>query len=101
MRDRYEYGSTPLGYGRRYSANTYREYEKETYHPDDYMNSMHENYEIYKNQGQYDTRQNSMQNLNDTLEGIINVLAMLKTEARSPQEMDLIRRYIVTINEMY
>jgi hypothetical protein len=42
-----------------------------------------------------------MQNLNDTLEGIINVLAMLKTEARSPQEMDLIRRYIVTINEMY
>lgn len=101
MRDRYKYGSTPLGYGRRYGANTYREYEKETYHPDDYMNSMHENYEIYKNQGQYDTRQNSMQNLNDTLEGIVNVLAMLKTEARSPQEMDLIRRYIVTINEMY
>lgn len=100
MRDRYKYGSTPLGYGR-YGANTYREYEKETYHPDDYMKSMHENYEIYKNKGQYDTRQNSMQNLNDTLEGIVNVLAMLKTEARSPQEMDLIRRYIVTINEMY
>ena len=101
MRDRYEYGSTPLGYGRRYGANTYREYEKDNYRPDDYIKSVHENYEIYKKQGQYDTRQNSMQNLNDTLEGIINVLAMLKTEARSPQEKDLIRRYIVTINEMF
>lgn len=101
MRDRYKYGSTPLGYGRMYGANTYREYERNNYNPDDYMKSMHENYQIYKNQGQYDTKQNSMQNLNDTLENIINVLSMLKMEARSPQEMDLIRRYIVTINEMF
>ena len=42
----------------------------------------------------------SLQGLNDTLESIVNVMAMLKKEARSPQEMDLIKRYIITINNL-
>lgn len=97
----YNYGSTPLGGHRTlYGENTYREYEKESYHPKDYVEEMKDNYKRYNEQKQYATRDLSMQGLNDTLESIVNVIAMLKKEARSPHETDLIRRYITTINNL-
>lgn len=104
MRDSYyrdSYGSVPMGgYGRRYGADTFREYEGEVYNPKDYKEVMKENYQIYKDQRSYAPKELSMQGLNDTLESVVNVMAMLKKEARSPQEMDLIKRYIITINNL-
>ena len=104
MRDNYyrnNYGSVPMGgYGRRYGADTFKEYEEENYRPKDYMGDVKENYRIYNEQKSYATKELSMQGLNDTLESIVNVIAMLKSEARSPQEKDLIKRYIVTINNL-
>lgn len=105
MRDSYyirnPYGSTAMDtYGRKYGDNTYREYERESYHPKDYVEQMQENYQIYKEQNKYVNRNTSMQSLNDTLESVVNIMAMLKKEARSSEERDLIKRYIVTINEL-
>ncbi len=104
MRDDYyrnSYGSVPMGgYGRMYGADTFKEYQGEPYNPKDYVKAMQENYQIYNEQGQYANKELSMQGLNDTLESVVNVLAMLKTEARSPQELDLIKRYIITINNL-
>ena len=104
MRDSYyrnSYGSVPMGgYGTRYGADTFMEYDKENYHPDDYARVMNENYQIYERQKQYANKELSLQELNDTLESVVNVMAMLKKEARSPQETDLIKRYIITINNL-
>ena len=99
--NRSPYGSTAMDtYGRRYGADTFREYDKERYNPKDYMDEMQENYQIYNEQNEYTPKNASMQNLNDTLESIVNVMAMLKKKVRSPEEMDLIRRYIVTLNNL-
>ena len=103
MRDNYyrdSYGSVPMGGYGRDGADTFREYEGEIYNPKDYKDVMKENYQIYKDQRSYAPKELSMQGLNDTLESIVNVMAMLKKEARSPQEMDLIKRYIITINNL-
>jgi len=100
MNYRYNYGSTPMGSYGRYGADTFREYDRERYQPKDYVEEMNNNFKIYNEQKEYAPKEFSMQSLNDTLESIVNVMAMLKKEARSPQEVDLIRRYIVTINEL-
>lgn len=100
MNYRYNYGSTPMGSYGRYGADTFREYDRERYQPKDYVEEMNNNFKIYNEQREYAPKEFSMQSLNDTLESIVNVMAMLKKEARSPQEVDLIRRYIVTINEL-
>ena len=103
MRDNYyrdRYGSVPMGGYDMYGADTFREYEGEIYNPKDYKEVMKENYQIYKDQKSYAPKELSMQGLNDTLESVVNVMAMLKKEARSPQEMDLIKRYIITINNL-
>lgn len=104
MRDYYGrdyYSSTAMGgLGRRYGADTFREYEEEAYKPKDYVKDMQDNYQIYKNQAPYAPKDFSLQSLNATLESVVNVIAMLKRDARSPQEKDLIKRYIVTINEL-
>ena len=103
MRDSYyrdSYGSVPMGGYGRYGADTFREYDKENYYPGDYERVMNENYQIYEKQKQYANKELSLQGLNDTLESVVNVMAMLKKEARSPQEMDLIKRYIITINNL-
>lgn len=104
MRDNYyrnSYGSVPMGgYRDMYGADTFREYDRENYQPSDYERVMNENYQIYANQKQYANKELSLQGLNDTLESVVNVMAMLKKEARSPQELDLIKRYIITINNL-
>ena len=100
MSYRYNYGSTPMGSYGRYGADTFREYDRERYQPRDYIDEMHNNFKTYNEQKEYAPKEFSMQSLNDTLESIVNVIAMLKKEARSSQEVDLIRRYIVTINEL-
>ena len=99
--NRNRYGSTAMDtYGRMYGADTFREYDRENYNPKDYMEEMRENYQIYNEQNKYTPKNASMQNLNDTLESIVNVVAMLKKQVRSPEEMDLIKRYIVTLNNL-
>ena len=97
----YPYGSTAMGgYDRRYGADSYMEYDRHNYHPDMYKDDMHRNYQHYTEQVNYAPKEISRESLNDTLENIVNTMAMLKREASSPEELDLIKRYIVTINQL-
>ena len=97
------YGSSVIsGYGRnrRYGDNSYREYEYDNYSPEESMEDMHQNYRNYDEHRENTPREMYIEDLNDTLESIVNTISMLKKAARSPEEVDLIRRYIVTINNL-
>lgn len=103
MHERYvrnPYGSMALGgYSRRYGDASYREYDRDSYSPEAYRQDMNQNYQNYM-QKQYVPYEISRESLNDTMDSIVNIIAMLKREARSPEELDLIKRYIVTINQL-
>lgn len=103
----------------RYSA--YNNYGREAYgrrardsrgrymghRPEDRIDEMYMNYqaysegkEAYGRSGNYSAKEDSMMCLETMLESMVDFVKMLKEEAGSQEEMDLIHKYIKKINEM-
>lgn len=91
---RYRYGEDygRRGYDRRYRGN-------------DYLNEMGDSYERYSdyresyNRG-YGHKEDTMRPLENMLEATVDFVRMLKEEANSQEEVELIRKYTRKISEM-
>lgn len=76
------------------------------YKGDDMIDDMHRNYRMYSdgreqyNRGNYGAKQDTMQSLEYMLESVVDFVEMLKEEAGSQEEMELIKHYTKKISEM-
>ena len=74
--------------------------------PEDRIDEMYMNYQAYSegkeahSRGVYGAKEDSMMCLEDMLESMVDFVKMLKDEAGSQEEMELIHRYIAKISEM-
>ena len=95
-----EYGRDE--YGRR---GNYR--ARGNYRGNDYMDSMYNEYnryeegrEQYKRGGNYNAKEDSMKSLEYMLESMVDFVKMLKEEAQSQEEVNMIKKYTRKISEM-
>lgn len=90
-----EYGE---GYGRRGRDRKYR--------GDSYMERMQGEYGRYEegrrnyNEGNYGAKDDTLKSLKYMLEATVDFFRMLKQDANSPEEMELVREYTRQISEM-
>lgn len=76
------------------------------YKGDDMIDDMHRSYLMYSdgreqyNRGNYGAKQDTMQSLEYMLESVVDFVEMLKDEAGSQEEMELIKHYTKKISEM-
>lgn len=97
------YGNYGRGgsYGRRGYDARYRGHR-----PEDKIDEMYMNYQAYSEgreaygRGNYGAREDSMMCLETMLESMEDFVKMLKEEASSQEEIELIRKYIKKISEM-
>ena len=103
----------PDRYGERYGRRMRDSQGRYMGHSEEIMNKLDEivdklnqhygNYsdsrEMY-NRGDYEAKEESLQSLNYMLESVVDFIAMLKREAKSQGELDLIKRYAQTISDM-
>ena len=70
------------------------------------IDDMHRSYRMYSdgreqyNRGNYGAKQDTMQSLEYMLESVVDFVEMLKDEAGSQEEMELIKHYTKKISEM-
>ena len=94
-----EYGRDE--YGRR---GNYR--ARGNYRGNDYMDSMYNEYNRYEegreqyNRGNYNAKEDSMKSLEYMLESMVDFVKMLKEEAQSQEEVNMIKKYTRKISEM-
>ena len=95
-----EYGRDE--YGRR---GNYR--ARGNYRGNDYMDSMYNEYnryeegrEQYNRGGNYNAKEDSMKSLEYMLESMVDFVKMLKEEAQSQEEINMIKKYTHKISEM-
>lgn len=89
-------------YGRR---GNYR--ARGNYRGNDYMDSMYNEYnryeegrEQYNRGGNYNAKEDSMKSLEYMLESMVDFVKMLKEEAQSQEEVNMIKKYTRKISEM-
>lgn len=76
------------------------------YRGEDVLNDMFSSYGRYSegkeaySRGNYGAKTDTMESLGMMLESVVDFIAMLKEEAGSQEEMDLIKRYAKTISEV-
>lgn len=110
-RDYDEYGNyerEPYGrIRRRDSRGRYRGDEMEKrHHGEEMMNEMYHGYRRYSegkeqyNRGNYNAKEDTMKSLEYMLQSMVDFVEMLKEDANSQEEMDLIRQYTKEISEM-
>lgn len=93
------------GYGQ-YNARGYGEYNRRRYRGDDYMERMRGEYGNYEesrksyNAGNYGAKEDSLKSLEYMLESAVDFFKMLKEEANSQEEINLIRKYTQKISQM-
>lgn len=86
----------------RYSARGY----DSKYRGKEVLGNMMEDYEAYSEsseqfgRGNYSAKHDSMENLSAMLDSVVDFIAMLKKDANSQEELDLIKRYSKTISDM-
>lgn len=112
---RYGEGSYGRGYGRGYSAySNYSNYGRRGVdakyrgnRPEDRMDEMYSNYqaysegrEAYGRSGNYSAKEDSMKSLEYMLESAVDLFKMLKEEASSQEEVEMIKKYAHKISEM-
>ena len=96
-----EYGNYGENYGRRGYDARYRGTR-----PEDKIDEMYMNYQAYSEgreaygRGNYGAREDSMMCLETMLESMEDFVKMLKEEASSQEEIELIRKYVKKISEM-
>lgn len=93
-----EYGRYDNEYGRRGVDAKYRGHQ--------YMDRMYNDYGRYEegrreyNRGDYNAKEDTLKSLEYMLESMVDFVKMLKSEANSQEEMELIREYTKKISEM-
>lgn len=93
-----EYGRYDNEYGRRGVDAKYRGHQ--------YMDRMYNDYGRYEegrreyNRGNYNAKEDTLKSLEYMLESMVDFVKMLKSEANSQEEMELIREYTKKISEM-
>lgn len=92
-------------YGRRgYNDSSYGRREK--YKGHEYIDEMYGEYDRYSenkyraNSGEYSAKPEALKSLEYMLESMVDFVEMLKSEAGSQEEMELIRRYTQQIAQM-
>jgi hypothetical protein len=90
--------------------NRYDDYNRRgmdgRYRGHDYMNRMHDGYNRYEegreqyNRGNYGAKDDTLRSLEYMLESAMDFFKMLKSEANSQEEMQLIREYAKKISDM-
>lgn len=76
------------------------------YRGENALDSMHGNYRAYSasreayGRGNYGAKEDSMKNLKYTLESAVDFFKMLKADANSQEELQMIYDYVKKINEM-
>ena len=75
--------------------------------PEDKIDEMYMNYQAYSEgrdsygrSGNYSAKEDSMMCLENMLESMVDFVKMLKSEASSQDEMELIHKYVAKLNEM-
>jgi hypothetical protein len=75
--------------------------------PEDRIDEMYMNYQAYAEgrdsygrSGNYSAKEDSMMCLETMLESMVDFVKMLKSEASSQDEMELIHKYVAKLNEM-
>lgn len=106
--DRYnDYPSTNYGGRHRDSRGRYMNSGRERrYRGHDMIDDMYDSYSNYMadrdemNRGNYGAKDDTMKSLEYMLESMVDFVEMLKKDANSQEEMDLIRKYTREISEM-
>jgi hypothetical protein len=105
------YGRDYNDYGRRggYNEGSYNARRRDSrgrYKGHDYIDEMYGEYGNYEegrqeyNRGNYGTKESTLKSLEYMLESAVNFFEMLKQDAASQQEQELIRRYAQQIADM-
>lgn len=103
------YGGRPMGYdsyGRdSYGRESYNNYGRRgydmKYQGHNYLDKLYDSYGRYEaSRSSYGNTDASMESLNYMLESVVDFMSMLKREAKSQDEVDLIKRYAQTIVNM-
>ena len=105
-----EYGNYPMEYGRRSRDSrgryTTRGQNSRRYRGDDMMEDIHRNYEEYSegkeemNMGNYGAKNDTMKSLDYMMRSVVEFIEMLKKDAGSQEEVELIQEYTRQISEM-
>ena len=97
------YGNYGEQYGRRQrdSRGRYmaRGYDAK-YRGEEALNEIHEHYGVYRESGTYGAKQDTMKSLDFMLQSMVDFVDMLKEEATSQEEINLIKKYTKQISEM-
>ena len=96
------YGRDAYGRRRRDSRGRYMGHRPEDKIDEIYMNyqAYSEGREAYGRSGNYSAKEDSMMCLENMLESMVDFVKMLKEEASSQEEMELIHKYVKKISEM-
>ena len=92
--------------GRYMESGRYNEGRGRRYRGHDMMDEMYEHYGNYSesresaNRGNYGAKEDTMKSLEYMLESMVDFVEMLKDDASSQEEMELIRHYTKKISEM-
>ena len=109
MRYRENYGRRSRDSRSRYMENVMYNrdnYGRDNYRGEDMIDEMYENYGNYSesrdsyNRGNYGSKQETLDSLKYMLQSVVEFMGMLKQEAGSKEEVDLIKRYAQTLSDM-
>jgi len=107
-RDNYgreNYGRDSYGRRARDSRGRYKDGDR-SYQGEEMMDEMHQNYREYSEgkeqymRGNYGAKEDTMKSLDYMLQSMVDFVEMLKEDANSPEEMELIKKYTRKISEM-
>lgn len=100
------YGREPYGRRRRDSRGRYKGYGTDGKQGEEMMNEMYNGYRRYSEgreqygRGNYNAKEDTMKSLEYMLQSMVDFVEMLKEDASSQEEMELIREYTKEISEM-
>lgn len=103
----YGYGNSNYGeYNRGYGENLGRRGVDSKYRAEKYMDGMRGSYEAYEdareeyNRGNYGAKEDGLKELEYMMHAAVKFVKMVKEEATSPEEQEIVRKHIAKISEM-
>ena len=99
-----------MNYGRYGNYGNYNEYGRRgvdaKYRGENYMDSMRGSYRTYEearnefNAGNYGAKEDGLRELEYMMHSAMKFIKMIKEEATSPEEQEIVRKHIIKISEM-
>ena len=99
-----------MNYGRYGNYGNYNEYGRRgvdaKYRGENYMDSMRGSYRTYEearnefNAGNYGAKEDGLKELEYMMHSAMKFIKMIKEEATSPEEQEIVRKHIMKISEM-